>query len=992
MAISTVACRRGHRACTPRRVARTVRVIRLAPLVVLLGAIFITTPPARSAGSHCIPKVRTPIDLVFILDRSGSMEPSELGASYNIQVDGVARALRDASIIPRDGSVAVSVQTVPPHPSLERPFTVIGSADIAEAEALGVEAFECRNPPEDPCPSCGPRPESNFGDAILRAHSELERRGRPGAHRVLILSTDGECSDPDGDCGRDESTALRSELASRGIPSQLDVILLGIGAERKAASSCPNPPVDLGVIEQIVFNSGRGDSDAGPLIIEPGPCNDFSQRCTEADRRRQVEAFADRVRRTLRSHVTPITLTVDTGVDPDPNTAVGATLSLRQAIELANARGGNTKITFDFDRVFEIQPKTPLPALCAPEIEIDGCFPVKIIIDRAPMAANVGSDASIDDRCSHRMRIDLSAVDVTKGEQHFDGILIRSNRCTVRGLDIRGFKRAGVAVEPRCPFDNTGGNRIELNTIQIELNTIQVDGATAGVVILNPALTNEPTAVRHNVGNTISRNEIIVRGVPSRRLALIDLTLIDRNGDGPTPNDGPSDEDEGPNTLLNTPEDLSVVAIEAGRSEVGLRESVVKPQDGLVTVTGVVDHPGTVEVFEVTELNIKDFGDGPVLAIEGVVFRVAAPVATKGPFSIAGLAPSRTGAFTATLTDEDGNTSELTLMCGGMAQALVTLDRGEEKIKFGSVDPGADPPAVPEERSFRITNVGCSPLPLKGFVVTRMGEDVESKRIIRPDDGELFDVRALQQGSEVPVGPNLSVQPADTLAFRVRFKPAIPRIVFKDEETAAGGLSASQTLPEPVRSVISFNRSSTEPINVVLVGHVGRAVKIIPNRNPSPDLVRLTRSGDELTVEFSIFDSNLDVNQPQLKVLYRFFGSGGREIRVKPPDTDLAEAIRMRGLVQGQSFTVIQRFVNANEHPDVERVEVRVTDPERTVSGSGELVSTSSSAIRPSMLQTGSGVVIPAVQRMKTIGRSSRTTHDGGSAALLERARREKSQ
>lgn len=51
------------------------------------------------------------VDLAFILDSSGSLDAGRLGQTYNVQVEGVLRALRDPSVIARDGSVAVAVET-----------------------------------------------------------------------------------------------------------------------------------------------------------------------------------------------------------------------------------------------------------------------------------------------------------------------------------------------------------------------------------------------------------------------------------------------------------------------------------------------------------------------------------------------------------------------------------------------------------------------------------------------------------------------------------------------------------------------------------------------------------------------------------------------------------------------------------------------------------------------------------------------------------------
>src|SRR5215208_6035113 len=56
---------------------------------------------------NCADKVK--FDLTFLVDQSGSF--AKRGQAYNIEVEGIIRAARDQTIIPRDGSVSVSVLT-----------------------------------------------------------------------------------------------------------------------------------------------------------------------------------------------------------------------------------------------------------------------------------------------------------------------------------------------------------------------------------------------------------------------------------------------------------------------------------------------------------------------------------------------------------------------------------------------------------------------------------------------------------------------------------------------------------------------------------------------------------------------------------------------------------------------------------------------------------------------------------------------------------------
>ena len=90
------------------RRARNIAVLAVLALTITAAV------PTNSADQTCSGQkkdgcVVNKVDLAFIIDRSGSFDVSKRGRSYNVQIDGITSALRDPSVIPRDGSVAVSV-------------------------------------------------------------------------------------------------------------------------------------------------------------------------------------------------------------------------------------------------------------------------------------------------------------------------------------------------------------------------------------------------------------------------------------------------------------------------------------------------------------------------------------------------------------------------------------------------------------------------------------------------------------------------------------------------------------------------------------------------------------------------------------------------------------------------------------------------------------------------------------------------------------------
>jgi hypothetical protein len=436
--------------------------------------VYVPAQNVRTAeSSQECPQPGEKIDLAFIIDRSGSFDMNMVGQSYNVQIDGVLRALRDPSLIPRDGSVAVTVETFAGSGTIQVPFKQIDTAADAEAIAAQVESLRCTATdctPTGLCPTFGSNPASNYGRAITTANDHLNQNYRPGARQVLLLSSDGQPSDLEVAI----PTAQRAggDATERGVKFELDLILLA-----QQAQSCDDSRAE---INKIVFPQPACDLPGAVLAIGIAACNkrcaSLADSAVKADCDRQVKEFAELTRRVLRSQPAMRFLTVNTFADiaPPPGT-----LSLRQAIELANSTGGATTITFDTSlKNTTIRPSVPLPALTAPDIRICGC-------------EDGNCDYLIDAEKKCKPFLTIDGIDTRKSGS--DGIVIRSDRAVVRGLKIINFAGAGVATVCNPGFSRIENNRFENNT-------------RAGVLVLDPS-PNPDGTVRHNVGNTISMNE-----------------------------------------------------------------------------------------------------------------------------------------------------------------------------------------------------------------------------------------------------------------------------------------------------------------------------------------------------------------------------------------------------------------------------------------------------------------------------------------------------
>lgn len=850
---------------TQTSISARVRTVRAALIGAIVIGVTICFPPQSArlrspdASQDC-PQPGSKVDLAFIIDRSGSLDVKAQGQTYNVEIEGVRRAILDPSLIPRDASVAVAIFTFAGEPSLRVPFTEITSEADAAALAAKVETLKCVS--AETCPLKGPNPETNAGMALTEANEHIRNNQRAGSRRVLLMSTDGGFTDPDFA----ETAAHRIREETAGIAAEIDVILLGLFAN-PMASLDPCPPTDPAELEDVRKRVGRiifpepddNELPGARLEISVGGCNCpgavFGSACES-----QVKDFVELTRRVLRSQPAMRFATVNTDADTLPGAPVtGDTLSLRQAIESANGAGGATTITFDANlKDKTIRPLVPLPALTAPDIRICAC-------DR--MNCDYSIDAEVT--CEPFLTIDGKQTDTTNGEQHGDGILIRSDRDVVRGLRIINFAGAGVGIEPIC---NLGFNRIERNRFE--------NNKKAGVRVLDPPA-NSGGPVRHNIGNTISMNNILGSETP-----------IDLGGDGPTQND-PEDPDLGPNTLINFPDKLDVTAA----VEVSVTASGV-------TLAGQAAASGTVEIFAIT--SFKQVPGGRV--IDGVEFLKQAKINADGRFTVSELPDSPTCGYTATVTDVAGNTSELMFPCAGFAVAKAS------NLDFGAA---AAPNQTPQSGSFSIENTGCSPLVVSFASLIRNGFSVRLG-----DDVAHFDIASMFIG---PNGPAVAIPAGQTQSFTATFDPAIPIVV-----TRANKVRAAQVLAATIISTLNLqhNGCAKSDKRVILTARVDGAVRLIDPKSPrSNPLVTLTRSGNELSVSFSVFDSDLDVNT----VNYEFFKIRDNQcseesVPAEIFDKDLGKAVSARNLITGQSFTVIQRFSGAKDNPEAGCVRVTVSD------------------------------------------------------------------
>jgi hypothetical protein len=302
--------------------------------------------------------------------------------------------------------------------------------------------------------------------------------------------------------------------------------------------------------------------------------------------------------------------------------------------------------------------------------------------------------------------------------------------------------------------------------------------------------------------------------------------------------------------------------------------------------------------------------------------------------------PAGVTTVTCTATDAGGNRSScaFTVSVGG-AQLKVTIPGNKTAVEFATVSPTRKAPKPKNNPCsfFTIENIGFAPLTLTFDSIARTGSDVDSGRITDPNDTRYFSLSNVNADglSPLDIGAVLTLQPGKAQNICAKFVALIPALAGKTT-----GLAASNVLPDTVTSKIVFRQNGGANIGIPLLARVSTALVLVNLSNPRalPEVL-FTRSGDNITVSYAVFDSNLDVSRAK----YEFVDSSGQVV-AGPFEIDLAASIRSLNLVKGQSFSVDQKFTGASSNPDVTGVRLTVFDGETSVSAPSSTSATSFSA------------------------------------------------
>jgi hypothetical protein len=277
---------------------------------------------------------------------------------------------------------------------------------------------------------------------------------------------------------------------------------------------------------------------------------------------------------------------------------------------------------------------------------------------------------------------------------------------------------------------------------------------------------------------------------------------------------------------------------------------------------------------------------------------------------------------TVTATDRAGNktTCSFNVEVVGVPILRLRVENDNLPLIFGPTSARRKPKNLPLFRMFELENVGCGQAPMIFASMLRFGDDVDNQRIINTDDQSLFLVQADRpdrSGQRINMGSNVTLLAKEKRTFFVLFQPLIPPVSNSTEN-----LSAREVLPQALISRFTITQEAKNPIEIPLIGKVSTEVKLIdPVDTRRTPRVLFSRSGNVFTVEFSVYDSNLDVN----RATFQFFNSKGQAID-QAITVNLTQALQESRLLRGQSFTVEQKFTGANDHPEYSKVQVTVFD------------------------------------------------------------------
>ena len=308
-------------------------------------------------------------------------------------------------------------------------------------------------------------------------------------------------------------------------------------------------------------------------------------------------------------------------------------------------------------------------------------------------------------------------------------------------------------------------------------------------------------------------------------------------------------------------------------------------------------------------------------------------------------------------------------------QTRVQIEGAASNIDFGTVvigqvdGQGRTVTPFPTVQIENLTGSAASVL----LRIQREGPLVQSGKIVERDESPLFTVSAISaSGDRTPLvfvdgASRLQIGPSQRVNLSLEYRPVFPAPAGR-----VGNLAATQVVEAQLTSRLVVEEAGYEPVTIPLAGRVETRAKLIhPLASSLAPLVVVGRRDGGVEVECTVWDPNLDLTQAS----YLFLDRLGKPIGL-PVSFSLESSIRARGVVAGQSFTIVQRFTGNSRLADVHRVQVTVSDRE----GSETILSGEIDRVPGRVVNVSAATFVPA-----GLARESITSAFGtGLAAAIE--------
>jgi uncharacterized repeat protein (TIGR01451 family) len=523
--------------------------------------------------------------------------------------------------------------------------------------------------------------------------------------------------------------------------------------------------------------------------------------------------------------------------------------------------------------------------------------------------------ADITSECGATDATFILTVNDTRGASSDANLLFTVNRNTPPALSYPSLQTVvaggSLVVKPTSgPSDN--GRFIVLGSAPDNfIGTIAVDPATGEISIKDAGKAGRYTIPIRAVDNCNATTDVsfvlevtcpaIVMTVNSEAICLggvATLTATPRGGTGPYEFSW-----TGPTGFNATTQSIRVSV--AGEYKVTVTDKYGCSVSGVGTLTvnpltEIRAHPKSLIATAGRSAEFSVVAVGANLRYQWRKRGESAILSTDSSLKIPSVTPNHAGRYEVEVSGTCGPT---------ITSNLATLLVAPASIDFGMRTPGHVRNPNPAAMETLLTN--------NSGARVMLNLDSIQRNLANALDRRPFFVKRSSDNTQVNPRPNeeILLDPGESL--QVFFDPLIPA-----RASCPSGFDAAPAMPDQINSQLKFTYNGTT-VAVALQASLPKQARLIDPCTPQnlEPLVKLECAGDIFTVECSVYDANRNIEG----IKYQFLDKDDKPIENEIP-VDVTSVIG--SVTVGQSFTIMQRFSGAIDHPEVAKVRVTVCDPD----------------------------------------------------------------